>query len=511
MMFHSRQRHARPMPRLAIGLLPVVAALLAGCPPPPAVTRGPNVLLISIDSLRADRLGCYGYERPTSPRIDALAEAGALFESCYSSTSWTLPAHAALFTGLPDSAHGCDSNERILAPAQQTLAEVMRSGGWQTIGFWSGPYLHPRFGLSQGFDRWISCTGYEAYGKKSLAAAREVGVGQAPVGESAANARSHRDVTGPRVTAAVEEFLRAREPHAPPFLAFVHLWDVHYDYIPPAEWARPFVDPEYDGPIDGSARSVLAFDGARLSVKDLAQLEGLYDGEIAWTDHHVGLIVDLLDELGLSRDTLVVVVSDHGEEFFEHGRFGHRQQLHEESVRVPWILRWPEHVAPGTRVGGVSSLADVAPTLLELVGLPDELARANGLSHAAALTRAFAPGGPVAEAAPRVTNGLALSELELLGGGRRVAARDDRWSVLVDPARERVLAAFDRLADPNETRDRIEPGDPPTVPEDAKKLALDALTLLQRLRELHRTDLPPGAPLPPELESELRALGYLAD
>ena len=120
----------------------------------------PNILLISVDALRPDHLGCYGYGRATSPNIDKLAGEGALFENAISSTSWTLPAHAALFTGLADSVHGCTDTDRRLAENRHTLAERLKEAGYATVGFFSGPYLHSVFGVGQGFEEYVDCTSY---------------------------------------------------------------------------------------------------------------------------------------------------------------------------------------------------------------------------------------------------------------------------------------------------------------------------------------------------------------
>ncbi|MEM7518260.1 MAG: sulfatase, partial [Planctomycetota bacterium] len=287
-------------PRPARILLTAPLLLLVSCGPQTSgsakVSARPNVLLISIDSLRADALGCYGAAGDVSPHIDALAAQGVLFEDALSSSSWTLPSHAALFTGLPDSAHGCDSNESRLSPQHETLAEHLSSAGYETAGFWSGPYLHPLFGLAQGFEHYIACTGFEVFGAKSLGDARR---GVAPWGEARANARSHQDVTGPRVLEAFETYLDERSS-AKPFFAFVHLWDVHYDYIAPTEWRERFAKADYDGPMDGSARAIYeATRGKRpgapaagLNQADVEQVRALYAAEVAWTDHHVGALLE---------------------------------------------------------------------------------------------------------------------------------------------------------------------------------------------------------------------------
>ena len=161
-----------------------------------SVKTAPNIVLFSIDTLRPDHLGCYGYSRNTSPNIDQLASEGVVFEVVTSSSSWTLPAHAALLTGLPDSVHGCDRGSRVLGPDFRTMAEGLQSAGYQTAGFWSGPLLHPHFGLSQGFDEYVSCS--------------VLGEGTLPDGSqdmNLANHQSHEDVTSPRILEKVSYWL----------------------------------------------------------------------------------------------------------------------------------------------------------------------------------------------------------------------------------------------------------------------------------------------------------------
>lgn len=180
-----------------------------------AVSR-PDVVLISIDSLRPDHLGAYGYGPATSPAMDALAADAVVFEHAVSTTSWTLPAHAAMFTGLFDSAHGLYDNGRRLADSYVTMAEVLRDNGYRTAGFFGGPYLHQTFGLAQGFDHWESCMTRldDDLGDQTVRAAA-----------MASRGASHHDITGPRTLERVRAWLGGVDPR--PFFLFIHLWDVH--------------------------------------------------------------------------------------------------------------------------------------------------------------------------------------------------------------------------------------------------------------------------------------------
>jgi arylsulfatase A-like enzyme len=301
-----------------------------------------NVILISIDSLRADHLGCYGYHRATTPNLDSLASTGYLFARAIAQSSWTLPSHASLLTSLYVKTHGaCGANEGVSREAW-TLAEGLREAGYFTAGFATGPFLLPQFGLNQGFDSYDARCSSRGHGD------------------------SHHDVTNPCLHRRVMEWVR--EWGDVPFFLFLHYWDVHYDYIPPAPYDTLF-DPDYQGTITGRnfARNREIRRG--MPEDDLEHIVALYDGEIAYTDAHLGLLFRELRAVGLSDRTLIVVTSDHGDEFLEHGATGHGHTLFQELIRVPIIWAEPWQSAGPIIVDDVVQLLDVAPTILDRVGL----------------------------------------------------------------------------------------------------------------------------------------------
>lgn len=408
------------------------------------VGRRPNVVLISIDSLRPDHLGCYGYERQTSPTLDRLARDGALFEDVVSSTSWTLPAHAAMFTSLPDRVHGCVDDRHWLDGSRLTLAEAFHNAGYRTSGFFSGPYLNPSFGLSQGFDTYRDCTSFgktfaERLHERRLFSER---------GELSTELMdlSNADVTNSIVLAAVRSWFDKRP--SGPFFLFIHLWDVHYDFLPPPPYDTLF-DPGYRGPVDG--RNLLreaknpppSWDPA-----DFRHLIALYDGEIRATDETVGHLVAELEHRGLLEKTVVAVTADHGEAFYEHGTFGHRWTLHDEELRIPLLIRYPKAVAAGRRVQESATILDIAPTLLDLAGIP-LLPAAEGHSLASRL----APGAP--QPPPVTATGLlggepAVGELTFPGSGiHDFSLRSASWKVIFD-LNSREIQVFDLASDPQE-------------------------------------------------------------
>jgi arylsulfatase A-like enzyme len=355
----GRGASARRLTRLhtRLGLVLVPAAILAA----PLAARGsrhplekpipragaPNVLLVSIDSLRADHLGCYGYHRDTTPRLDALAREGVRFERVVAPSPWTLPSHVTMLTGLPPERHGVVEDGMRAASETVFLAETLRAHGYETAGFAAGPYLDAAFGFAQGFDR------YDDY---TLAPASLRG--------------SHRGSTSAESVSLVLEWLdgRARSPGTRPFFVFLHMWDVHYDYTPPAPFERLF-DPGYAGRIDPRDFETGAHIHANMDAADLAHIVALYDGEIAFVDHHLGRLLDTLRARGVLDDTVVVVTADHGEEFFEHGRKGHQKALYDESLLVPLLVRYPRRLPAGAVVRDQVRLMDVPRTILGLAGI----------------------------------------------------------------------------------------------------------------------------------------------
>jgi arylsulfatase A-like enzyme len=348
---------------------PASLLALAACGGSGASGPSPTgVLLISVDSLRSDHLSCYDYKsatRPdilTSPSIDALAAEGVLFEQAVSTTSWTVPAHKSLLTGLPDELHG-GTTLGPLPESRHLISEAFQKAGWRTAGFFSGPNLHPWYGFGRGFERYVDCSNapvddgaqvFELENQDERNAMHDV------------QRASHQGVTGPKLVAAFDEWFDGLGKDER-FFAFVHMWDVHYDYAAPPEDDVFF--PEYDGWLDGSNYGELTKKTER-DPRDIARLIALYDAEVRFTDRHVALLLDRLRKAGRLDDTLVVLVSDHGEEFFEHGHYGHNRTLFEEVVRVPLILRYPRALPRGARLRDLASLADVAPTILALCRLP---------------------------------------------------------------------------------------------------------------------------------------------
>ncbi len=340
----------------------VVAALLAGLTlvmaahPIPPMTASPavprvdaarlspvsdNVVLISIDSLRADRLSAYGHARPTSPTMDQLARQGVRFAEAWTTAPWTLPAHMSMLTGLYPFSHRVNTESDRLPPAVTTLAERLAATGMRRAGFVSEGLVGSSYGFARGFDTFDDTTAVRAF---------------AEVDEE----------TAPIILRQAEDWLRRHGDQR--FFLFLHFWDVHYDYVPPAPYDRMF-DPDYRGPIDG--RNFMFDDAIAPGMKqaDLDHLLARYDGEIRWVDDHLARLLAALVAAGLDGRTAIIVTADHGEEFFEHGYKGHGAALYRPVMQIPLIIRAPG-IPPGRVVDEPVSLVDLVPTILELTGVP---------------------------------------------------------------------------------------------------------------------------------------------
>ncbi|MCA9242791.1 MAG: sulfatase [Phycisphaerales bacterium] len=461
-----------------------------------------NVVIITLDSLRADHLHCMGYERETSPTMDRLAAEGVLFAGAVSTTSWTLPSHAALFTALPNSVHGCDHYTRMLGPERLTLAEHMAAQGYQTAGFYSGPFLHPIFGVAQGFESYTNCGSESSYSDFDIGSKRDPMHLHLPSkdGIVAAHQVAHADITSPRIVERVKEWLDHRDASRP-FLMFVHMWDPHYEYIPPPPYDTRFGE-TYDGGADFTEFWRMPTPARKYSAKDVQHLRDLYDGEIAWTDAHIRMILDALATHAALDDTIIVVTADHGEQFLEHGHLGHHYSLFDEETRVPMIV-WGPGVVPVASPGAQVTLMDVAPTVLDLLGLPP-MPNVFGRS----LRWLWEDGSKGVDDERATVLVLHAGKLDANGKPEWTtwAVRTSRWKrILTVP--KGLNALFDLRSDPGEKRN---------VPTSDRKLAAEAdgvfaamMRTLEALRMAHPGGANSGGDLPPELINQLRANGYI--
>jgi arylsulfatase A-like enzyme len=339
-----------------------------------------NVMVVLIDTLRADHLGAYGYARPTSPQFDALAREGVLFERTVAQAAWTKPSVASLFTGRFVKHHGVVTSRDALGADLTTMAEALGGRGYRTAAFTANPWITPEFRFDQGFDQFESGRAmaaqltslYKLLKRVDRLAARTTGVktdlaGTVFWGTSGNLGNSERDRL---LTDAAVDWIGAQGA-AQPFFMYMHLIGPHDPYNPPTEYVRPFREAGWDGlpgPTKPPARVQTIFDKADpLGEHEQAAMMAQYDGAIAFADAQLGRLVEALRKAGVLDRTLIVVTADHGEEFYEHHNWRHGNQLYNEVVHVPLLFRLPERLQP-TRRSDVSMLVDVLPTLVNLVG-----------------------------------------------------------------------------------------------------------------------------------------------
>jgi arylsulfatase A-like enzyme/Tfp pilus assembly protein PilF len=416
----------------------LIGVLLVGaCDRPPGGQREPadadppNVLLITLDTTRADRLGCYGYPPAQTPTLDALAAAGVRFEQAFCQVPLTLPSHVSLLTGTYPPENGIRSNAGgVVREDLPTLAEAFRARGYRTGAFIGAWVLNATFGLDRGFDHYDDDVGGET------------------------DARSlYQERPGDQVCAAALAWLDGQPTQ--PFFAWVHFFDPHAPYAPPASFAAKLFDP--------------------------------YDGEIAFADAQVGHLVQWLDANHCRQHTLIVVAGDHGEAFGEHGEIEHGLFLYDVTVRVPLIFSFPECLPEGRVVAAGVRLIDVTPTILDLMGW-EPIAGLPGRSLRPALetgTLAFLP---------------AYAETEFPATGYGWASlrsyTTQRWKYLDAPRPE----LYDRAADPHELANVVD-----RHPDVAVRLReeLDALLAGMTQRSAERIVLDDGS------LRALQSLGYV--
>jgi len=345
---------------------------LAVCPAGRGLGERRNVILISLDTLRADRLGSYGNPDGLTPSLDRIVAEGTLFDHAYAHFPSTLSSHASLFTGQYPSQHGVGMNLLELGREVETLAPAFARHGYTTAAFTENAFVSSDFGFNLGFDSYHN-------GPATKGRAGEAG----------------------RTFERGIEWLE-RRPDAPFFL-FLHTYEVHVPYAPePATLSTVMEDQavEYEGRFSSQCGGLvpIAYNSGRivLSAADRLQIERLYDAEVVELDRQVGELFRQLERLGLLESTLVALFSDHGEAFYEHGLMGHGTSLYEEVMRVPLILHLPGVVPAAQHIGPRVGLIDLGPTLAELAGIGPVLESSPGRSRAGwVLGSPIEPAGPV--------------------------------------------------------------------------------------------------------------------
>ncbi len=327
------------------GTVGLLALALGGATCGHAPEKPVNVLLLVLDTARADAVGVYEEGPAYTPVLDRLAREGVTYTRARSTAAWTIPAHGSLFTGLYPSRHGAHNESNRLAPEQVTLAELL-STTHQTAGFCENPHIIEAKGFTQGF------------------------------GEFEETWRRWRTEGKPPLTLELFEAWLARRDRKRPFFAFINLMAPHLPYMPPERWERRFL------PEDVSASEIQRYKSfgerparmtmtgmLKLGERELAILRGLYRAEVSYADEEAGRILEMVRAQGELDRTLIVVLGDHGENIGDHGLMEHQLCLYESLLRVPLILRWPGVFEAGRRDAAPVQLVDVMPTILEAAGV----------------------------------------------------------------------------------------------------------------------------------------------
>jgi arylsulfatase A-like enzyme len=425
----------------AVGIVVGAAApaWTADAPAPAATTssaaKHPNVLIVTLDTTRADHTSAYGYSRPTTPRLVELAQQGVRFASAYAPMATTLPSHTSMFTGFLPRTHGALKNGLPINPNLRLLSETLSSAGYETAAFLGSFAVSHRFGLQRGFaeyddrfqdgqckwevDRWEGQdVGGEFCRRGDLTRAATV-----KWLENAGYLPPAKDASGTPKTAVAKP--------QQPFFVWIHFFDPHNPYDPPAEQAKLFP------PLTANPSEL---------ERDIAN----YDAEIHFADQEMGNLFDALRSAGVLDDTLVIVVGDHGEGLMDHGWMLHGLQIYEEAVHVPLVFRWPARLPKGTTIAEPVELIDLTPTILELTGVPaPQVSPAvEGISLAPALTgkAKLDPERPILLQRRHYAKG---KEKDVTVKGAKHALRVGDWKYIAAPE-EKTFELYDLKSDPHE-------------------------------------------------------------
>lgn len=419
----------------------------------------PDIVLVSIDTLRADHLGCYGYGRPTSPNIDALANEGILVEDHIAQSPWTLPAHITMFTGLAPFEHGVTKLGNAISPRRTVLGELLKERGYKTGAFVTSYLLSPTFGYESGFDSYILRADFPAEETVRLATS----------------------------------WLSRNS--SPAFL-FLHLYDPHYPYAPRKAFKGKFNVPD-DGldevmrkPFFDFSKQALAFTPAQLD-----SVIARYDEKILDVDAQLGKLFAFLHMTGRYDRAWIIVTADHGEEFKDHGLFGHSITLFDEMLRVPLIIKAPESACAGTRFAG----AIPQKAIFTLIKSISEMKYGKAVEYRDGKVPAFIEALAAGEGV--------LSESEVFAPHRFAIRKDGRK--LIEPYKfdlppfsvNRGLEHYDLKADPKEQKNIFAEG--------ADEELQDILVKANAARDALAGKEVGASNLSPEAKEKLKSLGYV--
>lgn len=440
--------------------------------------KKPNVILVSLDTLRADHLGSYGYTRQTSPAIDSLARDSAVFLSAYATAAWTLPSHLSLMTSLFGFNHEVYHIDERMDSSITTLAEVLRQNYFFCTAITGGIYISPQYGFAKGFDSFS-----EAAGDFSVANSAE------------------------RAFQAASEWMGQNQDKN--FFLFLHSYQIHSPYDCPPPYNSQFLAK------DAKLHKVQLLDyvGGRpgtfkpLPEQERGEIIGLYDGEIRYTDEQlIKPLLVRLKQLDLYNRTMIIVTADHGDEFFDHGGWEHGHTLYNELLKVPLIMKFPDSKFRAKRIESIVSLVDVMPTILEELGIDDKDLRMDGRSLHPLLNgktqddRVF-----FADRKSRITDSNTSQRVTINEGKMKLILNkvfnpQELTYYLYPPPPTPPIELYDLREDPAEKKN---------IADERAELVRRLTAQVESLYKNARPRQPAKTKMTKELEDQLRALGYL--
>jgi len=437
-----------------------------------------NIILICIDTLRADHLGCYGYPKKTSPNVDALAVDSVSFLNTYASSPWTLPSHVSLFTSLSGVRHQVYYHDDKIDPSLVTLAEMLRQNHFFCPAFTGGGFVSSAYGFSKGFD---------AY--------RE--------GEGGVFHQNSSEL----VYQIVSRWLERNGDKN--FFMFIHTYQPHDPYACPYPYKTMFLDDKpqwrhlnfsgYLGGKEGIYR--------KLPEKERQNIIGLYDGEIRYTDERlVKPLLEKLKEMNLYDQTMIIFTSDHGEEFYDHGSWLHGQNLYDESLKVPLVIKFPKSKFAGKRVDSFVRLIDIMPTILDELGIDFSDYELEGESLIPLLKKEI-PQDRIflADIGNNVLNSHVPQKMTISFGKYKLIlnkgfSRDELRFFLYPPPSIPSAELYDLAQDPDEKRN---------IAAEKKDLVARLTKKIQEIYQQAGKRKEEKVKIDEELKRELKALGYI--
>ncbi len=461
-----------------------------------APSGAPNVLVVTLDTVRADRFGAYGADELDTRHFDGLAAQGALFERAMAVAPVTGPSHASMFLGAGPWDHGVLLNGVPIPDDRPTLAEILRAHGWATGGFVSAYVLDGALGFRRGFGTYDDDFG-ALPGWSALLPARAIAMAR-----RAADPDTVLERRGGDTTDAALRWLARQDGR---WFLWVHLFDAHGPYAPPPPWDTRYYAGDRSDPANTSMRDVTGvapyLARSLAGITDLDWVLAQYAGEVGYADTQLGRLLDAVEARGDRDRTVVAVIGDHGESLGEHGVwFNHGDDVQEASVHVPFALTWPGKVPRGVRVAAPFEGSDLAPTLLTLVGV----APPETMTGRSAVAQLQVPGGRTAarsvcfdrdgNRAERAAGRLTKPRWRM-AGLRTVGGRYVSWEL------DQREAWFDLDADPSGTHDALATA----APSDLAALRAQAGAIFESAATARSGD----AALSDEARARLEALGYL--